>query len=121
MSHSLHRNWIIVILGALGTITPFAVDMYLPAFPEIAKALGASTAKVSLSLSSYFAGMAAGQLLYGPLLDRFGRKLPLYGGLLLFIAALNITPTTNTIQPGTTPTVARSMNASKSRAGNGDR
>jgi DHA1 family bicyclomycin/chloramphenicol resistance-like MFS transporter len=87
MSHTLHRNWIIFILGALGTLTPFAVDMYLPAFPEIAKALGVSTARVSLSLSSYFAGMAAGQLLYGPLLDRFGRKLPLYGGLILFIAA----------------------------------
>jgi DHA1 family bicyclomycin/chloramphenicol resistance-like MFS transporter len=87
MSRTPHRNWIIVILGALATISPFAIDMYLPAFPEMAAALHVSTARVSLSLSSYFAGMAAAQLFYGPLLDRFGRKRPLYVGLLLFIAA----------------------------------
>jgi DHA1 family bicyclomycin/chloramphenicol resistance-like MFS transporter len=52
--------------------------MYLPAFPGIAVALHTSTAKVSLSISSYFVGLAAGQLFYGPLLDRFGRKSPLY-------------------------------------------
>jgi DHA1 family bicyclomycin/chloramphenicol resistance-like MFS transporter len=74
-------------LGALSTISPFAIDMYLPAFPELATALHTSTAKISLSISSYFAGLAAGQLLYGPLLDRFGRKLPLYAGLTLFIVA----------------------------------
>jgi DHA1 family bicyclomycin/chloramphenicol resistance-like MFS transporter len=87
MSQTHNRFLIIVILGALSTISPFAIDMYLPAFPEIAKALGTSTAKVSLSLASYFAGMAAAQLFYGPLLDRFGRKLPLYAGLVLFIVA----------------------------------
>ncbi|MEJ0089328.1 MAG: MFS transporter [Limisphaerales bacterium] len=78
---------IIVILGALSTISPFAIDMYLPAFKEISIALHTSTARVSLSLASYFAGLAAGQLFYGPLLDRFGRKLPLYAGLILFIVA----------------------------------
>src|SRR5271165_6959883 len=87
MSHSKNPYLIIVILGALSTISPFAIDMYLPAFPEIAAALHTSTARVSLSLASYFAGMAAGQLFYGPLLDRFGRKLPLYAGLVLFVAA----------------------------------
>lgn len=87
MSQTHNRVLIILILGALSTIGPFAVDMYLPAFPEIAKALGTSTAKISLSLASYFAGMAAAQLFYGPLLDRFGRKLPLYAGLVLFIVA----------------------------------
>jgi MFS transporter, DHA1 family, multidrug resistance protein len=87
MSQSHNRYLIIVILGALSTISPFAIDMYLPAFPQVATALHASTAQVSLSISSYFAGLAAGQLFYGPLLDRFGRKLPLYAGLILFIAA----------------------------------
>jgi DHA1 family bicyclomycin/chloramphenicol resistance-like MFS transporter len=82
-----NRFWIILILGALSTISPFAIDMYLPAFPGIAAALHTSTAKISLSISSYFAGLAAGQLVYGPLLDRFGRKLPLYAGLTLFIVA----------------------------------
>src|SRR5271169_384384 len=87
MSQSRNRYLIIVILGALSTISPFAIDMYLPAFPQIAAALHTSTARISLTIASYFAGMAAGQLFYGPLLDRFGRKLPLYAGLVLFIAA----------------------------------
>jgi DHA1 family bicyclomycin/chloramphenicol resistance-like MFS transporter len=87
MSQSHNRYLIIVILGALSTISPFAIDMYLPAFPQMATALDTTTARISLSLASYFAGLAAGQLFYGPLLDRFGRKLPLYAGLALFIAA----------------------------------
>jgi MFS transporter, DHA1 family, multidrug resistance protein len=61
--------------------------MYLPAFPGIAAALNTTTARISLSISSYFVGLAAGQLFYGPLLDRFGRKLPLYAGLILFATA----------------------------------
>ncbi|HEY4952751.1 MAG TPA: multidrug effflux MFS transporter [Verrucomicrobiae bacterium] len=87
MSQSPNRYLIIIILGALSTISPFAIDMYLPAFPQMAAALHTSTARISLSLASYFVGLAAGQLFYGPLLDRFGRKLPLYAGLILFIAA----------------------------------
>lgn len=61
--------------------------MYLPAFPQIAAALQTTVPKVAFSLSSYLVGMAIGQIFYGPLLDRFGRKRPLYFGLLLFIAA----------------------------------
>ncbi|MFT3996136.1 MAG: multidrug effflux MFS transporter [Asticcacaulis sp.] len=76
---------IIFTLGALSTISPFAIDMYLPAFGQIAKDFGTDTAAVGLSLSTYFAGMALGPLLYGPLLDRFGRKIPLYAGLALFV------------------------------------
>lgn len=78
---------IILILGALSTISPFAIDLYLPAFPQIAAGLGSSEAQVALSLSSYFIGMACGQLFYGPLLDRYGRKPPLYAGLVLFVLA----------------------------------
>ena len=61
--------------------------MYLPAFGQMAAELHTTPAKISLSLSSYFIGLAAGQLIYGPLLDRFGRKRPLYFGLGLFIVA----------------------------------
>ncbi|HWB61734.1 MAG TPA: multidrug effflux MFS transporter [Chthoniobacteraceae bacterium] len=82
-----NRFWIILILGSLSTISPFAIDMYLPAFHGIADALNTTPARISLSISSYFAGLAAGQLVYGPLLDRFGRKPPLYAGLALFIVA----------------------------------
>ena len=76
-----------VVLGLVSAIGPFAIDMYLPAFPEIAAGLHTSTARISLSISSYFAGLAVGQVFYGPLLDRFGRKPPLYAGLTLFAVA----------------------------------
>jgi MFS transporter, DHA1 family, multidrug resistance protein len=78
---------IILILGALSTISPFAIDMYLPGFPTIAKDLHTTIASVQLSLTSYFVGIAAGQILYGPLLDRFGRKIPLYAGLIVYTVA----------------------------------
>ncbi|CAN5575639.1 multidrug effflux MFS transporter [soil metagenome] len=79
-------KWLIIlILGVLTALSPFSIDMYLSAFPEIAKALDTTVAKVSLSLSSYFVGLAIGQLFYGPLLDRYGRKRPLYAGLTVYI------------------------------------
>lgn len=78
---------LIVILGTLSAIGPFSIDMYLPGFPAIADNLNTTVAHVALSLSSFFIGISAGQLLYGPLLDRFGRKKPLYFGLSLFILA----------------------------------
>jgi MFS transporter, DHA1 family, multidrug resistance protein len=78
---------IILILGALSTLSPFSIDMYLPAFPQIARDLGTTPAQISFSVSGYFIGLALGQLFYGPLLDRFGRKRPLYAGLSLFVVA----------------------------------
>jgi DHA1 family bicyclomycin/chloramphenicol resistance-like MFS transporter len=77
----------VLILGALTALGPFSIDMYLPGFPAIAQSFHITTARVSLSLSSFFVGISVGQLLYGPLLDRFGRKRPLYVGLVLYIAA----------------------------------
>ena len=71
--------------------------MYLPAFPDIARVLHTSTERVSLSVSSYFAGLAVGQLIYGPLLDRFGRKIPLYVGLVLFAVASLLCLTAHTV------------------------
>ncbi len=78
---------LILILGSLSTISPFSIDMYLPGFPAIAEDLQTTIPVVQLSLTSYFVGIAAGQLLYGPLLDRFGRKKPLYAGLLVYIVS----------------------------------
>jgi MFS transporter, DHA1 family, multidrug resistance protein len=86
MAHlTRHNTWIIVLLGALCVVTPFAVDMYLPAFSAIAAEFKTGTPQISLSLSTYFVGFALGQMVYGPLLDRFGRKRPLYAGLTLYI------------------------------------
>lgn len=82
----------ILILGTLSAISPFSIDMYLPGFPAIARDLNTSVAQVQLSLSSFFIGISIGQLLYGPLLDRYGRKKPLYFGLsLYFISSLACT------------------------------
>lgn len=79
--------FILCLLGSLSVVSPFNIDMYLTAFPRVAGDFGVPTSAVSLTLSAYFIGMAGGQLFYGPLLDRFGRKPPLVAGLALFLAA----------------------------------
>jgi len=79
--------YLILILGSLAALGPFSIDMYLPGFLDIANDLKTTESAVSLSLSSFFIGISAGQLLYGPLLDKFGRKRPLYFGLVLYILA----------------------------------
>lgn len=81
------RSLLILILGLLSAIGPFSIDMYLPGFPVIAEKLGTSVDRVAYSLSSFFIGVCVGQLLCGPLLDRFGRKRPLVVGLVLYVAA----------------------------------
>ena len=83
--HKRHNTWLLILLGALCVVTPFAVDMYLPAFSTIAAQYKTSTSAISLTLSTYFVGFALGQMIYGPLLDRFGRKRPLYVGLTVYI------------------------------------
>ena len=90
--------FLILILGSLNTITPFSIDMYLPAFPKIAADLNTSIQNVALSVSTYFLGFAIGQILYGPLLDRFGRKPPLYAGLILYIIATLFCATSSSIE-----------------------
>jgi DHA1 family bicyclomycin/chloramphenicol resistance-like MFS transporter len=77
----------ILVLGSLTALGPFSIDMYLPGFEDIAKSLNTTVAKVGLSLATFFVGISLGQLLYGPLLDRHGRKKPLYAGLAVYILA----------------------------------
>jgi DHA1 family bicyclomycin/chloramphenicol resistance-like MFS transporter len=79
--------FLVLILGSLTALSPFSIDMYLPAFAQIADTMHTTVEQVGLSLSSYFIGLAAGQLLYGPLLDKYGRKKPLYIGLSVYILA----------------------------------
>ncbi|MES2645329.1 MAG: multidrug effflux MFS transporter [Bacteroidota bacterium] len=81
------RQLLILILGLLSAIGPFSIDMYLPGFPTIANDLHTTVDQVSYSLSSFFIGICVGQMICGPLLDRFGRKRPLYVGLVIYIIA----------------------------------
>ncbi len=81
------RRKVIILLGSLSAIGPFSVDMYLPGFGAIARDLSTSVAAVGFSLTSYFVGISLGQLIYGPLTDRFGRKPPLVAGLGIYFAA----------------------------------
>jgi DHA1 family bicyclomycin/chloramphenicol resistance-like MFS transporter len=81
------RHRLAVILGALTAIGPLAIDMYLPALPEIGRDLGVPISAVQRSLPAYFIGISIGQVFYGPLSDRFGRKPALYLGLGIFIGA----------------------------------
>lgn len=80
-----NRFLLILILGSLSTIGPLSIDMYLPAFEEISIGLNTDINHISLSLSSFFIGLAVGQLFYGPMLERFGRKKPVYFGLGLYV------------------------------------
>ena len=77
--------FLILILGGVTAIGPLTIDMYLPAFSAIARGFNAPDNLVQLSLTTYFAGLAVSQLIYGPIIDRFGKKLPLFFGLCLFV------------------------------------
>lgn len=78
---------LVVVLGVLSALGPLATDLYLPALPNIAADLGASEASVKLTLTSVMAGLALGQLVIGPLSDRWGRRLPLLAGIGVFTAS----------------------------------
>jgi DHA1 family bicyclomycin/chloramphenicol resistance-like MFS transporter len=75
------------LLGLLTAFGPVATDMYVPSMPDIGRLLHASTAEVQLTLSAYLVGIAVGQVVYGPISDRYGRKPVLLAALVLFCLA----------------------------------
>ncbi|NOT59754.1 MAG: multidrug effflux MFS transporter [Acidobacteria bacterium] len=81
-------SWRLVsILGALTAFGSLSVDMYLPSFPTLERELHTTSSAVQFSLAAFFIGMALGQAIYGPLADRYGRKRPLYVGIVLYVFA----------------------------------
>ncbi|MFC7893307.1 multidrug effflux MFS transporter [Streptomyces sp. NPDC057381] len=76
-----------LLLGGLTATPPLAMDMYLPALPEVTRALGAPAATVQLTLTACLAGMALGQLVVGPMSDKWGRRRPLLTGLAVYVVA----------------------------------
>ena len=78
---------LVIVLGAINAIGPLSIDMYLPAFPEITRALDTGASQVQLTLTACIAGLALGQLVIGPLSDRFGRRVPLLVAMVTYAVA----------------------------------
>src|SRR4051812_39856735 len=78
---------LLIVLGALSAFGPLSLDMYLPALPALARDFGVPDAGVQLTLTSCLIGLAVGQLIAGPLSDRWGRRVPLLVGLAGYVAA----------------------------------
>lgn len=78
---------LLAILGLLSAIAPLATDLYLPSFPEMTADLGTGASQVQLTLTAFLLGLTVGQLAFGPLSDRTGRRLPLLVGSALFVVA----------------------------------
>jgi MFS transporter, DHA1 family, multidrug resistance protein len=77
----------VALIGTMSIFGPLCIDMYLPALPEINRQMHASASVVQLTLTACLIGIAAGQLLLGPVSDRLGRRLPLLAGLAAFVVS----------------------------------
>jgi len=86
-----------LLLSLLTALGPLTMDMYLPSLPAIGQALDASTAAVQLTISSYLLGFAVGQILYGPLSDRVGRRPVILAALVIYVAATVVCAVAQTI------------------------
>src|SRR5690625_4965323 len=82
---NINNNFLIILLGILAAIGPLNIDMYIPGFSLIAEDFNTDENRVAFTMTSYFIGIALGQLAYGPLVDKYGRKKPLLIGLLIYI------------------------------------
>lgn len=80
-----HDLRILIILSALMSFASISTDMYLPALPTLVNDLHTDIARVELTVSTFLIGFSLGQLFWGPVSDRFGRRLPIAAGLLLFV------------------------------------
>ncbi len=76
---------LVILLGALIALGPLSIDMYLPGLPDIARTLHATAAAAQQTVAVFFIGMAAGQMVYGPVSDRYGRRGPILFGLALYV------------------------------------
>jgi DHA1 family bicyclomycin/chloramphenicol resistance-like MFS transporter len=83
-TESAHPRWLPALLGLFIAVGPVATDLYLPAFPAVEAAFGTAPGTAQLTLATWFAGLAFGQITQGSLSDRYGRRRPLIAGFILF-------------------------------------
>ena len=95
--------WLPALLGFLIAVGPGATDMYLPAFPAVEASFHSAPGTAQLTLASWFAGLAVGQITQGTVSDRFGRRLPLIVGTAAFAAGLR------RLRPGALDRLARRL------------
>jgi MFS transporter, DHA1 family, multidrug resistance protein len=85
-AHAAGQGWgVLVVLSALMGFASISTDFYLPALPTMATALGSDPGTIELTISGYLVGFSLGQLLWGPVGDRYGRRVPIAIGLVLFV------------------------------------
>ena len=81
------KLWLMIFLGMMAAIAPLATDMYLPSLPIMQTELGITASLAQMTLTMTLLGMALGQIFMGPISDRYGRKLPLFAGMMVFLLA----------------------------------
>ncbi|HOJ08184.1 MAG: multidrug effflux MFS transporter [Ignavibacteriota bacterium] len=81
----VNKSFLIVVLGLLAALSTLTIAMYIPGFHQIANDFQVKESQIAFTLTSYFIGITIGQLVYGPIIDRFGRKIPLLISLILYI------------------------------------
>ncbi|HBK05147.1 MAG TPA: multidrug transporter CflA [Acetobacteraceae bacterium] len=83
-----YPSWLPSLLGLFIAVGPAATDMYLPAFPAVEASFGTAPGTAQITLATWFAGLAVGQITQGTLSDRFGRRIPLIVGFMLFTVSI---------------------------------
>jgi DHA1 family bicyclomycin/chloramphenicol resistance-like MFS transporter len=88
-----------LVLGGLTALPPLSIDMYLPALPEVTAALHSPAATVQLTLTACLLGMALGQLIVGPMSDKWGRRRPLLAGMAVYVLATAVCAVAPSAEP----------------------
>ena len=110
------RLFLTIFLGVMSAMAPLSTDMYLPALPELSSDFGISASVTQMTLTMTMLGMGAGQMIMGPVSDRYGRKWPLLAGMAVFALTAFGCATVRAASSSRVPLRATSPRASSSRA-----